>query len=76
MKTRMPTEAEQLALVLPKRDMSLIGLPALRGFGDSVWFDMPAETKWCEFMKWAEWEKYPKIACPLHSDLIAWKQME
>lgn len=73
---KMPTEAEQLALVLPKRDMTLIGLPALRGFGESVWFDMPAETKWCEFMKWAEWEKYPKIACPLYSDLVAWKQID
>lgn len=72
MKSKMPTELEQLALVLPKRDMTLIGLPALRGFGESVWFDMPAETKWCEFMKWAEWEKYPKIACPLHSDFVAW----
>jgi 5'-3' exonuclease len=69
-------ELEQLALVLPKRDMTLIGIPGLRGFGDSVWFDMPAETKWCEFMKWAEWEKYPKIACPLHSDLVAWKHMD
>jgi hypothetical protein len=70
------TELEQLALVMPKRDMTLIGFPALRGFGDSVWFDMPAETKWCEFMKWAEWERYPKIACPLHSDLLAWKQSD
>jgi 5'-3' exonuclease len=71
-----PTEQELLALVLPKRDLTLIGLPALRGFGESVWFDMPAETKWCEFMKWAEWEKYPKIACPLMADLQAWKLME
>jgi 5'-3' exonuclease len=70
------TELEQLALVLPKRDMTLIGLPAMRGFGESVWFDMPTETKWCEFMKWAEWERYPKIACPLHSDLVAWKESD
>ena len=69
-------ELEQLALVLPKRDMKLIATPSLRGFSDSVWFDMPTETKWCEFMKWAEWEKYPKIACPLYSDLIAWKAMD
>jgi 5'-3' exonuclease len=68
-------ELEQLALVMPRRDMGLIGLPALRGFSDSVWFDMPAHTKWCEFMKWAEWERYPKIACPLMHDLEMWKLM-
>jgi 5'-3' exonuclease len=66
-------ELDQLALVLPKRDMSLINNCALRKFGESIWFDMPMETKWCEFMKWAEWEKYPKIACPLNYDLIIWK---
>jgi 5'-3' exonuclease len=72
----VPSEYEQLALVLPKRDMALIDIPALRGFGESVWFDMPVETKWCEFMKWAEWERYPKIACPLMADLQAWKIMD
>jgi 5'-3' exonuclease len=69
-----PSEAQQLALVLPERDMNLIGIPGLRGFSNSVWFDMPVETKWCEFMKWAEWERYPKIACPLLADFVEWNK--
>jgi 5'-3' exonuclease len=69
----IPSMSEQLALVLPGKDMGLIPEPSLRGFNKSMWF-LESDVKYHEFMKWAEWERIPKIPSPLLNDLRIWNR--
>jgi 5'-3' exonuclease len=69
-----PTPHQQLALVMPPRDVDLNPIRGLHGFAACVWSQMPEVTTYNEFMKWRGWERGCKIASPLLSDLHGWNQ--